>query len=124
MMSRTKKFILIFSLAYYFVVGMLFLLQISKMPWFFIWLILMHGGIVVLALLKRSYQDLDILSYFKRAYLSLLLFIPILIYKIIVAIFSLEENEAVVTYVSLFFILICIGMGIYNIIKLKNMFNS
>ncbi len=119
-MSKNHKFILIFSLAYFFVVIMLFLLQISEIPWFFVWLVLMHGGIAILAVSKRKFKDLGVKQYYKRAYLSFLLFIPILIYKIIVAITSLEENEVVITYISLGLIIICIVIGIGNIYSYLN----
>jgi hypothetical protein len=51
--------------------------------------------------------------------MSLLLFIPILIYKIITRIFSLTENEEVIKIVSLAIILVCLTNLIYTVYKVK-----
>ena len=118
-MSNKTKFILIFSGGYLFTISMLFLLQISEIPWFFLWLVLMHGGIIILALSKSKFKTFKVLSHYRRTYLSLLLFIPILIYKIITRIFSLTENEEVIKIVSLAIILVCLTNLIYTVYKVK-----
>jgi hypothetical protein len=118
-MSNKTKFILIFSGGYLFTISMLFLLQISEIPWFFLWLVLMHGGIIVLALSKKKFKTFPVLSHYRRTYMSLLLFIPILIYKIITRIFSLTENEEVIKIVSLAIILVCLTNLIYTVYKVK-----
>ena len=117
MRDERIRFISIFSIAYLFTVAMLFILQISEIPCFFFWLVLMHGGIVALALSKRKFKALGVKDYYQRAYLSFAFFIPILIYKIVVAIFSLEENEQVVTIISFVIIAGCLGLAVFNIIK-------
>jgi hypothetical protein len=116
-MSREKKFIITNSLLYLFVVVMLFILQISKVPWFFLWLILMHGGIVGLIVSKKKYHDLNILPYYRLAYLSFGLFIPILIYKVIAFIFSIPENKEAIRQVSNVIVIVCLFVAIYNYIK-------
>ena len=118
-MSNKTKFILIFSGGYLFTISMLFLLQISEIPWFFLWLVLMHGGIIILALSKRKFKPLTISKYYRRAYISLLLFIPILIYKVIVKFFSLIENNQLVTILSLIIIAVCLINAIYTIYEAK-----
>lgn len=110
-----NRFILIFTAAYLFTVAMLFILQISEIPWFFFWLVLMHGGIVALAISKRKFKELDVKDYYNRAYLSFALFIPILIYKIVIAIIGLVENEILIRYISFGIILICLLVAIFNI---------
>jgi len=118
-MKQSNKFITIFSLAYFFVLGMLFLLQISKTPWFFLWLVLMHGGIAALAISKRKFKELQIKYYYRNAYLCFALFIPILLYKIFALILPFEENKAVIKYLSLIIIVFSIVVGIYNILHFK-----
>jgi uncharacterized membrane protein YoaK (UPF0700 family) len=83
----------------------------------------MHLGIIFLALTKRRFKDLDILIYYKRVYLSFALFIPILIYKLIMAIIGNEENESVVNILVIIVMVICVAVLIYNIISFifKNM---
>jgi len=118
-MSNKTKFVLIFSGGYLFTISMLFLLQISSVPWFFLWLVLMHGGIIILALSKRKFKTFQVMPHYRRTYLSLLLFIPILIYKIITRIFSLTENEEVINIISLAIILVCLTNLIYTVYKVK-----
>jgi len=115
-MKQSNKFIIIFSLAYFFVLGMLFLLQISKIPWFFIWLVLMHGGIAALVISKKRYKELEVKPYYRNAYITFGLFIPILIYKLIALIFSFEENKELIKYLSLGIIILSVIVGIYNVI--------
>ncbi len=72
-----------------------------------------------MALSKRKFKTFQVLSHYRRTYLSLLLFIPILIYKIITRIFSLTENEEVIKIISLAIILVCLTNLIYTIYKVK-----
>jgi hypothetical protein len=111
------RFNSIFTTAYLFTVTMLFILQISEIPCFFLWLVLMHGGIVVLAVSKKRFKHLGVKDYYQKAYMSFAFFIPILINKIIVAIFSLEENEQVVTIISFIIIAGCLALAIFNFLR-------
>jgi len=94
---------------------MLYLLQISEIPWFFLVLLLMHGGIFGLILLKKRYIGLNIKYYYRNIYISFALFIPILIYKLLAAIFPFEENHALIQQLSMGIIIIALLVGIVNI---------
>lgn len=118
-----NKFILMFSGAYCYTLIMLFILNISNPPWFFMWLIFMHIGIVMLILTKRKFKDtkLRIKQNYKIAYISYLLFVPVLIYKGIAAILAVTENQAIIHTYIYFLIAICLITGIFNIFYfLKN----
>lgn len=112
--SRKNKFLIIYFLINVFTLSMLFMLQISEIPIFFLWLVLMHVGIVGLALTKKHFKDLGVKPYFTRVYLSFALFIPVLIYKLIMAILSLEENHELVTITVYLVMMICILILILN----------
>lgn len=116
-MKKITQFKLYFFIAYAFILLMLFFLQISEIPWFFIFLILMHGGIVVLIILKKRYSNLMIKPTYRSSYMAMGLFIPILIYKIIVKIAGTQENEELMFILSLTAIGIAVLVGIYNFIS-------
>lgn len=116
-MNRDYKFLLFYILANSFTLAMLVMLQISEWPIFILWLILMHSGIIALALTKRHFKDLDIKKYFKRVYLSFALFIPVLIYKLIFAIIGQEENEVVVRTTVIVAISICVIIMVLNVVS-------
>jgi hypothetical protein len=118
-MKKTYKFIFLLSLIYLYTLAMLFLLQIIDMPWFFLVLVLMHGGIVGLILLKKRYKSLNITFYYRNIYITFALFIPILAYKLIAAIFSFEENHDLVRYVSIAIIMIALMVGAVNVFVFK-----
>lgn len=81
----------------------------------------MHLGIVFLILIKKKYKDIEIKFYYKNIYLSFGLFIPILIYKLLAAIFWFEENKAIIRNVSYTLIVLCIIVAIINLsVFLKN----
>lgn len=115
MSNRKTKFLIIYVFVNLFTLSMLFMLQISEIPIFFVWLVLMHLGIIGLAITKKKFSDLRIKTYFKRVYMSFALFIPVLIYKLIVAIFSIEENELLISYSIIFVMIICIIVLMLNI---------
>ena len=115
MSNRKTKFLIIYVFVNLFTLSMLFMLQISEIPIFFVWLVLMHLGIIGLAITKKKFSDLRIKTYFKRVYMSFALFIPVLIYKLIVAIFSIEENELLISYSIIFVMIICIIILMLNI---------
>ena len=121
-MSRNNKFLLVYGTANAFTLFMLFMLQVSSWPIFILWLVLMHLGIIALALTKRKFKDLDIKTYYKRVYLSFALFIPILIYKLILAIIDQEENESVVNIAVIIVMTVSVIVLLFNIISfiLKN----
>jgi len=95
---------------------MLYVLQIIEIPWFFVVLLLMHGGIAGLIILKKKYKEMDILVYYRNIYIIFALFIPILLYKLVAAIFSFEENHTLIQYVSIGIIVIGLVVGLINII--------
>jgi hypothetical protein len=123
-MVKQSNFIWLFSLAYLFTVGMLLLLQLSKVPWFIVWLVLMHSGIVMLAILKKRSKALITKAYFKRAYLSFGLFIPILIYKLVALVFSFEENEQLVKIISFVIIGLCLLLAVYHLFLFRKQTSS
>ncbi len=123
-MVKQSNFIWLFSLAYLFTVGMLLLLQLSKMPWFIVWLVLMHSGIVMLAILKKRSKALNTKAYFKRAYGSFALFIPILIYKLVALVFSFEENEQLVKIISFVIIGLCLLLAVYHLFLFRKQTSS
>jgi hypothetical protein len=94
---------------------MLYVLQISEIPWFFIVLLLMHGGIAGLIILKKKYKELDKKIYYRNIYIIFALFIPILFYKLVAAIFSFEENHTLIQYVSIGIIVIGLVVGLLNV---------
>ena len=116
-MNRKTKFLLVYGITNVFTLVMLLFLQISEIPIFFLWLVLMHLGIIGLALTKKKFKDLAVKPYFKRVYISFALFIPILIYKLIIVILSKEENDELVKTVVISVMIICVVVLIYNIIS-------
>lgn len=121
-MSIDTKFITVFSTVYYYTVGMLFMLNLSEPPWFFGWLVLMHVGILAFILTKKKFKstNLDMKNNYRLAYLSLLLFVPVLIYKIIVAILKVAENEMLIHNIIYVLIGLCVITGIFNMLYFKN----
>ncbi len=115
-MRRSDRFCLFFSLTYFLIIMMLYLLQISEFPWFFVWLVLMHAGIIILVILKRRFKELDVKKYYIRAYVCFGLFIPILAYKVIAGIWKFGEYAGMIRCVSLGIIVISAFIGIYNIL--------
>lgn len=121
-MKTSTKFISIFSMVYYYTVMMLFILNLSDPPYFFIWLVLMHAGILAFILTKKKFKstNLDIRNNYRVAYVSLLLFVPILLYKIIVAILKVSENETLIHNTIYGLIGVCMITGVMNILYFKH----
>jgi hypothetical protein len=113
-MKKVTQFRLFFFLTYFFILLMLFFLQISQIPWFFLFLVLMHVGIVILIILKKRYSFLAIKPTYKKSYIAMGLFIPILIYKIIIKVIGETENEGLMLIFSFIAITIAVFIGIYN----------
>ena len=123
-MKKPSIFISVLSLIYLYTLGMLYLLQISEMPWFILYLLLMHLGIVGLIVLKKRFKDLKKTFYYRNIYIVFGLFIPILIYKLIVAIFSLEENHLIIQQISIGIIAVGLVVGIINIWVFKHKYSK
>ena len=120
-MNHKNQFILWFSLLYLYIVIMLVILQISKVPWFFLWLVLMHMGIIGLILLKKRNHSTGIIirPIYKIAYGSLLLFTPILIYKLLGRLIGMEVNEMFIETAIIILIILAFLTGIINVFYYK-----
>lgn len=114
-----------FTASYFFVVACLCLLQFLDGFLFFVALIAMHAGIVAWIFIKKACKknQIDYKRFYKRAYLAIGLFIPILLYKLVVLIINQQENETLKLIASIIAIALCIAVGLINLIdylKKKN----
>ena len=118
-MSKDKRLIVVFSLSYFLVLGMLFLLQNTNPPLFYVFLVIMHLGIASLALIRSGYNNSKIKKNFVNAYITFALFLPILVYKLLGLIFKYDVNEDIIKTISFILIALSIIVGIINVISLN-----
>ena len=111
MAKKLKGPLGLFYFAQIVVFSMITLLQFVKQGWFFLVLLMMHGGIVLLIVSKKWFSQFGftIKPYLKRIYQALALFLLIMFYQVGSLLFTYEVDESlkmIATFVILFFVLI------------------
>jgi hypothetical protein len=109
-----------------FVVGQLItflfiiLLQLLSRDLFLILLVSMHIGIVLIIISKKSFLKLklNIKIYYKRLYLLLTPFLPMVFYKLLSYIFSYEVNKSFVFLYTMIVAAVTFSIAILNSIHL------
>ncbi len=96
--------------------GFLCLLQFVTFPLFILVLLCMHGGIVLFIVSKKKFKKAGISPslYYKREYLMLSLFLPILLYKLLGRLGLYEVNVPVKTYIAVGVTVLCLLASAYN----------
>ncbi len=85
MQKEIKKAYILFLLAILCTFGFICLLQFVSFPLFFLVLLLMHGGVALFIVSKKLFKKAgaSTVPYYKREYILLALYLPILLYKIL-----------------------------------------
>jgi hypothetical protein len=95
------------KLFYYLIIGQVItflsiaILQLTHNIGFLVMLLVMHGGIIILILVKKQLLKLNvnIKPYYKKMYLVLSLYLPLILYKIAARIFSFDYSKNII-YIS------------------------
>jgi len=117
----TKKPLILFALAALFTFGFITLLQFAPMPWFFVALLAMHGGIALFIISKRMFksQELAVSQFYRTQYILLIPYLFVMFYTFaskagIVPLFTTEKTAFVLIYSVL-----CGFITIWNYLRLK-----
>lgn len=91
------------------------------MPWFFLVLIAMHGGIALFIISKRSFkkQELDVSRFYKTQYIMLVPYLLVMFYTFaakagIVPLFADEK-----TIITLIYSTFCAIVTVWNYLRMK-----
>lgn len=122
MQKEIKRAYLLFLLAVLCTFGFICLLQFVSFPLFFLILLCMHGGVALFIVSKKLFKKAGAATspYYKREYLLLALYLPILLYKILGNFGLYTVNIPVKSIVSLCLTGVCLvlsGLNAYAFYK-------
>ncbi len=122
MEKEYKRAYILFLLAILFTFGFICLLQFVSFPLFFLVLLLMHGGVVLFIVSKKLFKKAGASTspYYKREYILLALYLPILLYKILGNFGLYTVNIPVKSIISLCLTGVCLivsGLNAYAFYK-------
>ena len=122
MQKEIRTAYILFLLAILFTFGFICLLQFVSFPLFFLVLLLMHGGVVLFIVSKKLFKKAGAATfpYYKREYILLALYLPILLYKILGNFGLYTVNIPVKSIVSLCLTGVCLvvsGLNAYAFYK-------
>ncbi len=91
-------------------------LQFTPMPWFFLVLLCMHFGIFLFIFSKRRFRKngLDVGKYYKREYLLLALYLPVLLAKILQSIGIISFDTKIKALIVLILTAVCLIISAVN----------
>lgn len=109
--STTRTGLALFALGAALTFGFITLLQFAPMPWFFVALVAMHGGIALFIVSKRMFKRRSyiVARYYRLEYIMLLPYLPIMAYAFaskagIVPVFDTEKSLFTIAYTLACFI--------------------
>ena len=96
-------------------------LQFVEIPWFFLVLIAMHGGVFLFIFSKKRFkkQGFDVGRYYALEYKLLALYLPVLALKVLSAIGVLHFNETLKTVLILAITVFSLVVSTINAINMK-----
>lgn len=119
--QATKRPLILFALAALFTFGFITLLQFAPMPWFFLVLVAMHGGIALFIISKRMFrsQDITVSRFYRTQYLLLIPYLLVMFYTFaskadLVPLFTDEKTIFVLFYSAL-----CGFVTVWNYLRMK-----
>lgn len=119
--TSADKALALFNLAAVLTFGFITALQFMPLPWFFLALVAMHGGIALFIVSKRAFkrQGFEVALFYRTQYLLLVPYVCVMAYTFaaragIVALFAQEKAIAVLCYSAF-----CAGVTIWNYLRLK-----
>ena len=118
-MEKNRKYYTLFVIGQIITFLFIILLQIMNRNLFLILLVLMHVGIVFIILSKKGFikSGYNIKSFYKRLYLLLTPFLPMVFYKLLSYLFSYSVNESFVLIYTLLIAAITIILSTINTIS-------
>ena len=113
-MKPIHKAFTLYVLAYVITVGFLTAIKLAPL-WFFIpGLLLMHAGILLFAVSKRMFlkTSMDVGKYYQKTYKSLMVFLPVLLYRLGAYIlpYNVSENGLLIGTITAVIIVSVIGV--------------
>ena len=116
-----KKPLRLFLIAAFVTFGFITALQFTPVPWFFLALIAMHGGIAMFIISKRTFKklELDVKQFFRLQYTLLIPYLLVMVYTFtsragIIPMFT-DAKTALVLLYSAF----CFFATFWNYLRLK-----
>ncbi len=96
-------------------------LQFTPMPWFFLVLLGMHVGIFLFILSKRRFHRAGVAvgKYYKREYLLLALYLPILLAKILQSLELIQLDAGIKTLIVLILTIVCMLLSAVNALSFR-----
>ncbi len=91
-------------------------LQFTPMPWFFLVLLGMHAGIFLFIFSKKRFRrdGLEAGKYYKREYILLALYLPVLAAKILQSVGLISFDTGIKTVIVLILTGICLALSAVN----------
>jgi hypothetical protein len=95
MMKNYYLFLAAIALTFGFIAA----LQFVEVPWFFLVLLAMHGGVVLFIFSKKGFktQGYDVVRFYALEYKLLALYLPVLALKVLSSLGILQFNAALKT---------------------------
>ncbi len=111
----------LYGLAYVFTVGFLTAIKIAPLWFFAPGLILMHGGIILFAVSRKTFAKtaINVQSEYQRTYRSLAAFLPILLYRLGSTVLPYDANERFILIATLTVAAFVSGIGVINLFLLN-----
>ena len=96
-------------------------LQFVELPWFFLVLIAMHGGVFLFIFSKKRFikQGYDVGRFYALEYMLLALYLPVLALKVLSSIGVLHFNDTLKTVLILAITGFSLVVSAVNAIKMK-----
>ncbi len=111
-----KKNFILFLAAVAITFSLIAVLQFTPMPWFFLVLLGMHGGIFLFIFSKRRFRKAghQVGKFYKREYLLLACYLPILGAKILQSIGLISLDDSLKTVIVLVLTGLCLVLSAVN----------
>lgn len=116
-----KKNFYLFIAAIAMTFSLIALLQFVEMPWFFLVLAMMHGGVFLFIFSKKRFKALgyDVSRFYSLEYKLLALYLPILALKVLSALGVLHFDEALKTVLILVVTVFSLVISAVNAMKMR-----
>ncbi|MDI6452573.1 hypothetical protein [Peloplasma aerotolerans] len=118
-MKNQNKILFMFIIGQVIVYTFIIMLQLMPKSLFWILLVLMHLGIIIMIISKKKFiaQGYQVKIYYHRVYLLLILFLPVMFYKLLSGLLTYSVNDTIVTYYTIVIASITILLSFLNILK-------
>jgi len=118
-MEKNKKYFSLFIVGQLITFLFIILLQLLSRNLFVVLLILMHLGIVFIIISKKRFlkQNLQVNLFYKRLYVLLTPFLPMVFYKLLSYVIHYEVNQNFVFIYTMIVAAITFSLSILNTVK-------